>query len=193
MSKITVVGSGTMGKSLIRAFMNSGHEVTIVDKNPNAAETLVNDGAKFEEKLDNALDCEFVLLNLPNFDIVKQVITQIKSDNLKGKIVVNTSTIKPDEALEFKDIVESKGALPLESVILSYPIQIGTEDAYLVYSGSREIYDKIESELTALSKPQYVGEGIQFAEIIELSTSAIQYGIYWFALLGSSLCLQLSN
>ncbi|MCU5120159.1 NAD(P)-binding domain-containing protein [Bacillus thuringiensis] len=79
MSKITVVGCGVMGSALIRAFMKAGHTINIVDKNPTVAKPFAAEGATFKLSLDDALDCDFVLLNLPDYKIAMQVIEQFKT------------------------------------------------------------------------------------------------------------------
>ncbi|WP_242245293.1 NAD(P)-binding domain-containing protein [Bacillus cereus group sp. BfR-BA-01330] len=190
MSKITVVGCGVMGSALIRAFMKAGHTITIVDKNPTVAKPFVAEGATFKLSLDDALDCDFVLLNLPDYKIATQVIEQCKSKAIKGKIIVNTTTTTPTQARIFEQMIKDRGAIALESVIICYPHDIGTHRAYLVYSGPKEAFDQIEDQLSALSSPHFVGTDIRFAEIIEMSTSALQFGLYWFALLGSALCIR---
>ncbi|MCY8491133.1 hypothetical protein [Bacillus atrophaeus] len=75
-------------------------------------------------------------------------------------------------------------------MIICYPHDIGTHRAYLVYSGPKEAFDQIEDQLAALSQPHFAGTDIRFSEIIEMSTSALQFGFYWFALLGSALCIR---
>lgn len=190
MSKITVAGCGVMGSALIRAFMKAGHNITIVDKNPAAAQPLVVEGATFKSSLDDALNCDFILLNLPDHKIAMQVIEQCKSQDIKGKIIVNTTTTTPKQAQIFEEMIKGKGAIALESVIICYPHDIGTHRAYLVYSGPKEAFDQIEDQLAALSQPHFVGTDIRFSEIIEMSTSALQFGFYWFALLGSALCIR---
>ncbi|MBP3972435.1 MULTISPECIES: NAD(P)-binding domain-containing protein [Bacillus] len=190
MSKITVVGCGVMGSALIRAFMKAGHNITIVDKNPAAAQPFIAEGATFKSSLDDALNCDFILLNLPDHKIAMQVIEQCKSQDIKGKIIVNTTTTTPKQAQIFEEMIKEKGAIALESVIICYPHDIGTHRAYLVYSGPKEAFDQIEDQLAALSQPHFVGTDIRFAEIIEMSTSALQFGFYWFALLGSALCIR---
>ncbi len=65
--------------------MKAGHTITIVDKNPTVAKPFVAEGATFKLSLDDALDCDFVLLNLPDHKIAMQVIEQCKSKAIKGK------------------------------------------------------------------------------------------------------------
>ncbi|MFZ5644755.1 MAG: NAD(P)-binding domain-containing protein [Bacillota bacterium] len=190
MSKITVVGCGVMGSSLVRAFMKAGHIVTIVEINPDAAKPFVDKGAAFKPTLDDALDCDFVLLNLPAHELAMQVVEQCKSKAIEGKIIVNTTTCTPSQAQFFGQMAKDKGVVALDSVIICYPSDIGTENGYLVYSGPKKAFDQIEESLKALSQPLYVGEDIRFSEIVEVSSSALQYGLYWFALLGSALCIR---
>ena len=52
MSKITCVGCGMMGSNLISAFMDKGHEVTIVDINDRAAQPYIARGIHYNTRLE---------------------------------------------------------------------------------------------------------------------------------------------
>ena len=70
MAKITCVGCGMMGSNIVEAFMNGGHEVFIVDVVDKNALKYIEKGAKYSKDINDALDCDFIVLSLPNDKIV---------------------------------------------------------------------------------------------------------------------------
>jgi|GEM_PF-939362 len=191
MSKITVVGCGAMGGSLCRAFLRAGHELTVVDRNKAATDALVGMGATCQPSLDEALDCDFILLSLPDHMIAENVISSCKPEGLKGKIIVNATGITPKDTKTFEQITKSIGAIYVDQAIICYPQDIGQSSAYIVYAGPKDAFLEIEDALKAMSnEPQYLGEDVQLSEIIDLSVVGIQYGLYWFTLLGAALCMR---
>ena len=92
MSKIIVVGCGNMVSNLVRAFMEGGHCVSIVDLKEETAKSFVEKGAAYHKSLQDAGNADLIVLNLVNIDIVKSVINSVDAGYLKGKLVLNTTT-----------------------------------------------------------------------------------------------------
>ena len=99
MAKVTCCGCGLMGSNLVDAFMNAGHDVTIVDLNEQAAQPFVARGAHYTKNLADALEADFILSNLPNDKIVRSVLEALPKGSLKGKIFVNTTSEVPSDVL----------------------------------------------------------------------------------------------
>ena len=149
MNKITVVGCGVMGSSIINALMNGGLEVVIVDLNPAAAERFVQRGAKYAPSLQEAERTDCVLLNLPNHKIASSVMKAAGKECLKGRMLINTTTSSPDEVKEMDALAREFGMKHLDAKIENYPGDIGTKTAYLVYSGSKDVFDAAKNALDA--------------------------------------------
>ncbi|MCB5713846.1 NAD(P)-binding domain-containing protein [Lactonifactor longoviformis] len=176
MKKITVVGCGTMGSSLIHALMNGGIEVTIVDINKNAADKFIKRGARYYASLDEAGDTECILINLPNHKIASAVMNSADKERLRGKMLINTTTSSPDEVKDMDRIAKEKGMLHLDAKIENYPGDIGTEKAYLLYSGSKEVFDSAKNALDAIGTAVYLGEDVIGASVIDISVLEVHFG-----------------
>lgn len=176
MSKITCVGCGMMGSNIVESFMNHNHEISIVDVDYTKALKFVQKGARYCKNIADALDCKFIILSLPNDKVICKVFEH--SYKLNGKIIVNTTSEVPSEAIMMKDFFEVRGANYLDATILTYQGEVGSQHSCILYSGNKQIFDLIEKELLCLSNPAvYVGESIVGAEIIDLIAITAHFGL----------------
>jgi predicted dinucleotide-binding enzyme len=99
--KIGILGSGAVGKSLAAAFADAGNEVMLGTRDPKAVkitEWLASAGkgisaGTFE---DTAKYGEMIVL-CPLYRAVEEVIKLAGKDNLKGKIIIDTTNPIADE------------------------------------------------------------------------------------------------
>lgn len=175
MSKITVVGCGLMGSSIINAFLAKGHHVSIVDINEKCLERVKGADYDFHTSIKDAADSKFILLNLPNYDLSVKCINEL-GVAARGLDIVNTVTMTPDEVGKFAEFLKEKGVNHLESKIECYPYQVGTDNSTFVYSGNYELFTKLQEDLTALSnEPLYLGENIYTSSVIDNVIIGCQY------------------
>lgn len=176
MKKITVVGCGVMGSSIINALMNAGIEVTIVDINKSAAEKFICRGAKYFPSLDEADENDCILINLPNHKIASGVLAAADKERLKGKMLINTTTSSPDEVLDMDRIAKEIGMLHLDAKIENYPGDIGSNKAYLIYSGSKEVFDAAKNALEAIGQAAYLGSDVIGASVVDIAVLDVHFG-----------------
>lgn len=178
MSKIVVVGCGNMGSNLVRAFMEGGHSVSIVDLREEAAKPFVEKGASYHKSLAEAGDADLIVLNLINIDIVKSVIDSVDTDYLKGKLILNTTTAIPADALEMANLLKEKGAEVIDAKILCYPPEVGTEASFMVFCGEKCVYEKMETMITAICmNPWYLGESLTNAAVLDNAGTEVQCAV----------------
>lgn len=175
MKKITVVGCGVMGSSIIRAFMEAGFEVTIVDLDIKHAEPYIQKGAKHAFTLEDTEESDFILLNLPTHDIASSVVKSTSKNKLKGKILIDTTTSTPDEVRNMAQLSKDFGFIHLDAAIEVYPGDIGTPTGYIVYSGDKRAFDETKSALETLGKAVYLGEDIVGASVTDLSVLQVHF------------------
>ena len=188
MAKVTVVGCGTMGSSLVNSFMNAGHVITIVDVVEKNAAPFVARGASFTSELKNAMDSDFILFNLPNHKIAKKIAESV-TDMWKGKMLVNTTTSTPGEILDMQSFILDNGGRYLDAAIECYPAEIGPEHGYIVYAGDKTVFDETEAALTALGRAEFLGD-IVISTMMNDFAVGVHYGIYGAMLEGAAVCLK---
>ncbi len=190
MSRITVVGCGMMGGNLVDSFMKAGHEVTIVDINDTKPRPFIERGAHFypTPEFGKALDTKFIVISLPTDDVFRSVLSVVDRSELKDKIFVNTSSEVLSDVIDCKNIIEGAGGHYIDTTIITYQGEVGTEYAYLVHSGKKEIFDYIKDDLRALSDPVYLGENITGAEIVDLVAIGVHFGMVFTPLEAIRCC-----
>ncbi len=190
MSKITVIGCGMMGGNLVDSFMKAGHDVTIVDINDTKPRPFIERGATFypTPEFGKALDTKFVVVSLPTDDVFRSVLSVVDRSELKGKIFVNTSSEVLSDVIDCKNIIESAGGEYIDTTIITYQGEVGTDYAYLVHSGKKEVFDYIKDDLKALAEPVYLGENITGAEIVDLVAIGVHFGMVFTPLEAIRCC-----
>ena len=176
MKAITVIGCGTMGSRIINALLVGGCDVTIVDLNTEAAQPFVERGAKHFTDLDQTYDTECILVNLPTHSIAKKVILGADPEKLNGRMLINTTTSTPEEVIEMDTIANKLGMYHLDAKIENYPGDIGSKNAYLVYSGNRKVFDEMKPALEAIGQAAFLGEKVEGASITDIAILEVHFG-----------------
>lgn len=176
MKKITVIGCGTMGSRIINALLVGGCDVTIVDLNKEAAQPFVERGARYFADLDQASETECILINLPTHNIARKVILGADPQKLKGRMLINTTTSTPEEVKDMDDIAKKLEMYHLDAKIENYPGDIGTKNAYLVYSGCKKVFDEMKPALEAIGQAAFIGEKVEGASITDIAILEVHFG-----------------
>lgn len=194
MDSITVVGCGSMGSALIKAFMDAGTDVTIVNRTKEKADQFIALGAGYAETI-NDIDTEniskCVLFNLASQEVVKSIVKSTKPEKLAGKTIINTTTCTPEEAQEMESIVNGLGAFFIDAALEVYPGEIGPETGYVVYSGNKHAFEDAENMLKAIGKTVYLGESVVGASVTDLSVLQVHFAA--IAGLGEAMAYCMKN
>jgi 3-hydroxyisobutyrate dehydrogenase len=116
--KIGVCGTGRMGSSIAQRLMSVGNEVGVWNRNPAKTTPLVDAGAKLHGSpaaLVEACDAVVVmLLNDAASEAVYRGPNGILTAKLKGKLVIDMSTVRPDTMISIGSAVTQQGAAFVE-------------------------------------------------------------------------------
>ncbi len=116
--KIGLCGTGNMGAAMGARLMEKKHKLTIWNRTRRRAKPLVDDGAMFAETPAALFDDNDVVINITIDDkAVKSVYTRrngILSANLKGKLVIEMSTLLPETTRELAEQVKAAGGTFVE-------------------------------------------------------------------------------
>lgn len=161
--KIGVIGTGLMGSHIAIRLVQKGHEVSVYNRDRTKSERLRELGLPVTEKpAEIGRICDFALICVKDYEAVSNVSFAknglIENPN-KDLIVLQSSTISPDESHRLVDLFSSNGIK-----LVSVPIVGGVSAArrgelILIVSGSKSDYDKSLPVLRDLSKEVfYVGQ-----------------------------------
>jgi len=121
---VGVVGLGTMGLPMARA-LSGVRPVQAYDAAPAARDRAEAHGILVAASLvDLAQSCRTLLLSLPSAEIVEQVVQQIVAA-APGRLVLDTSTVGPDDTRRIGALALEAGATYLDTPVLGRPDLVG--------------------------------------------------------------------
>jgi 3-hydroxyisobutyrate dehydrogenase len=177
---IGIVGTGLMGSQIALRLAHKGHKVTVFNRDKSKAEKLRSANASItlgvaNQPSDIGCNCDIALICVKDYEAVSNVsfgkggLTENPKADL---VVVQCSTIAPDESHKIADLYSSKGIK-----IVSVPILGGISAAergelILVAAGAKTDYNQSESILKDISKQIfYIGSNHGTASILKLAVN----------------------
>lgn len=154
------IGLGQMGEPMVKHLLNSGVKVGVYNRNPAKAENVVAVGAKsYASVLDLVKAHEVIFLMIADYAAVQQVLNAEVLAELKGKLVVNMSTISPSQNQAVQALLAQHGAEFVEAPV-SGSSKVAEAGKLLVLSaGNQEIVEQLKPLFAAFSTTTfYYGE-----------------------------------
>jgi 3-hydroxyisobutyrate dehydrogenase len=178
MSKISVLGLGAMGSRMASNLLKAGHQVTVWNRTPAAAQALVAAGAiQAASPKEAASGAEFVLAMVRDDEASRQVWLDTETGALAGmaagSIAIESSTLSPAWIGELGAAVASRGVSLLEAPVSGTRPQ--AEAAQLIYfaGGDQATFAYAEPILKAMgSAIHYVGP-LGTGALVKLATNAL--------------------
>jgi 3-hydroxyisobutyrate dehydrogenase len=94
---IGIAGTGRMGTAFARRLIETGHRVAVWNRNPDRTAAAVAAGARAVE-LPALAACDTILLSLTDAAASRAVLGGLADAGLQGRLVIEMSTLLPDEA-----------------------------------------------------------------------------------------------
>ncbi len=192
MSKTAFIGLGAMGSRMAANLLKAGHEVTVYDPTPKAAETLISSGARTaasprEAAKAQAFECPMV----PNIHVTKKVCLNPNTGALAGMepkaVAIESSTVTPAWIRELGGIVGKAGTAFLEAPVSGSTPQAESAQLIFMIGGDAEALKQAEPVLKAMGSsirhPGPIGAGALAKLItntlmgVELTTLAEMIGM----------------
>ncbi|WP_169803790.1 NAD(P)-binding domain-containing protein, partial [Actinomadura rubrobrunea] len=132
---VTVIGLGSMGTALARAFLRAGHPTTVWNRTPEKADGLVAEGAvRAATVAEAASAAELIVICVLDHRAVRAIL-DAAGDALAGRVVVNLTSSTPEEARQAAARAAERGVRYLDGAIMAVPTMIGSERALIFYGG----------------------------------------------------------
>ncbi|MET7296630.1 NAD(P)-binding domain-containing protein [Streptomyces griseoloalbus] len=175
---VTVIGLGEMGAALAGAFLKAGHTTTVWNRTASKADPLVEQGAERAATAAEAAQASpVVIVCLLDYNSVHEVLDPL-GDALKGRTVYNLTNGTPEQARETAKWAADLGYDYIDGGIMAVPQIIGTDHAYVLYSGSgKESFERDKAVLGAMGDPRFAGTDPGLASLLDLSLLAGMYGM----------------
>ncbi|MCO1659652.1 NAD(P)-dependent oxidoreductase [Pseudonocardia humida] len=162
---VAMIGLGPMGQAMTRALLAAGHPVTVWNRTAARADGVVAAGAARAATPSDALGAaELVVLSLTDYAAMYDILSG-HEDALAGRTVVNLSSDTPDRTREAARWFTERGARLLVGGIMVPAEVVGTPDAFVYYSGPREVLDAHAAALGVIGRPEYLGADPGLAQL----------------------------
>jgi 3-hydroxyisobutyrate dehydrogenase-like beta-hydroxyacid dehydrogenase len=112
MTTVGFIGLGSMGGAIARTLNRSDVQLLVYDKNPQAAQGLVDEGARAAEELGQFADCQFVLICLPGPPEFLDIVTGdagLSSILNRGSLVIDLTTNQPSAVKRAAEVLQEAG------------------------------------------------------------------------------------
>lgn len=193
MQKIGLIGLGLMGSAIADRLLEFGYKPFLWNRTREKADSLIDRGAVWS---DNPIaDCDRVVLSLYSSDIVESVLDQFKSALQPRKILVDTTTGDPEDAIRLSKRLQNSGVHYLDAPISGSSEQTRRGEATVLVGGDKVTYEACADLWPILGKKCfYVGSAGSAAKmklvsnlVLGLNRAALAEGLAFAESLGMPL------
>jgi 3-hydroxyisobutyrate dehydrogenase-like beta-hydroxyacid dehydrogenase len=157
--KLAIVGLGTMGKYIGLNLAKSEELVVANDVVEKAFPEFIEKGINATVDISKVSEADCIFLSLPNTQIVRSVVNDLKPHLRKGQIIVDLSTIKYNATLEISRDLEEIGVDFIDAPVSGMEERAKDGTLTVMCGGNRENFEKIEKYLNYIgNKILYMGE-----------------------------------
>jgi 3-hydroxyisobutyrate dehydrogenase-like beta-hydroxyacid dehydrogenase len=166
---VTLIGLGPMGQAMVHALLRAGHPVTVWNRTPSRAADVVEAGATLAATPADALAAsKLVILSLTDYQAMHDILGPA-AEALAGRTLVNLSSDSPERTREGAAWAEEHGARFLTGGVMTPAPMVGTEAAYVYYSGPSDLMEANRETLATIGAPRFLGEDLGLAQLMYLA------------------------
>jgi 3-hydroxyisobutyrate dehydrogenase-like beta-hydroxyacid dehydrogenase len=171
-TKISLIGTGSMGTALAKLLLKSGYSVTAWNRTISKAEILLQDGIIVAPTVKDAiLESHIIIICVADYATTDKILKIAEVENvLKNTTIIQLSTGTPNDAKASAAWAKTIKAEYLDGAIMVTPSQMGHSEALMLLSGSEASFKKHETILKTLApNTLYLGEGAGVASSLDLA------------------------
>ncbi|MEI4769731.1 NAD(P)-dependent oxidoreductase [Psychrobacillus sp. FJAT-51614] len=181
--KIGFIGTGVMGKSLVKHLLNAGHEVVIYTRTKEKAEELIKLGATWAStprEIASTSQIVFTMVGYP-YDVEEVYLGEqgiLTVDNA-GLIVIDMTTSTPTLAQRIDKIAKEKGMLSLDAPVSGGDIGAQLGKLSIMCGGEKDTFEKVLPVLNLFGEtvlyqgPAGAGQHTKMCNQITIATGMI--------------------
>jgi 3-hydroxyisobutyrate dehydrogenase len=115
------IGLGAMGKPMAFNLLRAGYKMNVYNRSKDKAEELLQAGAEWAHSPREVCErSEIIVIMVADALAVEHILTGpdgLFSTELKGKIIVDMSTIGPQDSQRFSELVKQRGGVFLDAPV----------------------------------------------------------------------------
>ncbi|MEV3961968.1 NAD(P)-binding domain-containing protein [Nocardia sp. NPDC050193] len=151
------------------------HRITVWNRTPERADTLVADGARLAQTLEEAIAANpLTIVCLNDYDTTHKLLAPAGSV-LQGRTLINLTSGTPAEVRTATDWADRHGINYLDGAIMVPPAMVGQPDGVFLYAGPSRLFERHRSSLATLGDPRYLGEDVTLAVLYNTALLEMMY------------------
>lgn len=154
------------------------------------AQPLAEAGAAVASSVQEAVEASaVVLVCVLDYAASESLLrTPAVTKPLKGKLLVQLSTGTPQQARQEATWAHTAGVSYLDGAIMSYPDEIGTPEALLLFSGAKALFDAHRELFGSLGQTIFAGEESSQAAALDQAILSVFFGTMMGFVQGAAMC-----
>ena len=154
---VAFLGLGRMGVLMAGHVVSAGHDVTVWNRTPGRAGVLVQAGAREAGDVRAAVEgAERIVLMLFGPDAVRDVLPEVVAAASPGALVVDSTTLGPDDAREFAETCRAAGLRYVDAPVAGSTGPAAAGTLGVLVGGSKRDYDDAVPLLQLWGAPEKV-------------------------------------
>ncbi|MDB1751223.1 NAD(P)-dependent oxidoreductase [Enterococcus avium] len=145
--RIGFIGTGVMGKSIVKHFLAKGHEVMVYNRTKSKTDELVAQGAIWQDtpaEVTNASEIIFSMVGYPSdVEEIYYGANGIFTVEVKDKILVDLTTSTPTLAEKIYQTAKKEGAAALDAPVSGGDLGAQNGTLSIMVGGDQAVYDSV--------------------------------------------------
>lgn len=145
--KIGFIGTGVMGKSIVKHFLTAGHEVAVYNRTKSKTDELVEKGATWQEtpaKVTNASEIIFSMVGYPSdVEEIYYGTDGTFSIDVAGKTLIDLTTSTPTLAEKIYQTAKENGAAAMDAPVSGGDLGAQNATLTIMVGGDQATYDQV--------------------------------------------------
>jgi 3-hydroxyisobutyrate dehydrogenase-like beta-hydroxyacid dehydrogenase len=193
---IGLIGVGLMGIAIAERLLKHGFDLCGWDLKDEQLAELTRIGGRVADNSQQIFtDCEFVVLSLPNADVVRSVFNDQATQLRTGQYVIDTSTGDPNAVIAIAQSLQQRGVAYLDATISGSSAQVRDGSAIAIVGATDSAMIACQKILSAVTPqvlhvgPQGSGSQMKLVTnlVLGLNRAALAEGLVFAHSLGLSL------
>jgi len=172
--KVGFIGLGAMGRGMAQQLLEAGHEVTVWNRSPEAAEALAEQGAKIAKTPADAARCEVLVSMLADDQAAHQVLVESKAIEAmkKGSVHINMATVSVAFARGMAALHERLGVGYVAAPVLGRPDVAAAGKLNIIAAGDPAQLERVRPVLDAMGQAVWpLGESPERANVAKIAAN----------------------
>ncbi|WP_039828386.1 NAD(P)-dependent oxidoreductase [Nocardia testacea] len=172
-ASVTVLGTGSMGSALARAFLAAGYRTHVWNRSAARTTELVAAGATAHRDITDAVEASPVIIACLSTFAATHASLSPSTGILAGRDIITLNSGTPAQAREFAQWVRCAGARFLGGAIKNVPAAVGDRNTLLYFGGDRDVFDAHTGTLRVLGgELDFLGVETDLAALYESAVGA---------------------